>query len=1413
MSKSIKTILISLLLAAICIAGLAVGLTNATANSDTLKPGGYFYLNTAFVSEDWKMDGAKIYFHYETSEEGVWQWEEMMPYKELLRVKIPDDMKRDGSFVLRRMSPEWSVEAENWLESQWHQIPGDNETISLTSVPDNCNTFLITGWDTGEWAATGTWNQSNYGGETLYFLNMNSEEPFTDGIWAAFSGEEEDVKIPLKAETDWKGLYSLTIPKGEYDTITFYDAAGNSLAETKIWNGSYHPLTSNTFYYQRTLVSDGSVVSGWDVFPEEEVESTESTEETESTEITESTENIETEEEEISTEEIAVYAGEPRTVYFDASVSKLPYYREDVGIMSDFGLPSNGILSYHAWNSVSQTAEDGIMQLAPYTDGNGRTWNDVYKAEIAPGYDRIIFFSGTYLGAETAGTVDLTIPDDDNLCFYPDTGDDIVYGSAKYRRGGYWGKPYETRDTETGKNLDIVDIDTGTFRRVSRTYYATATLYDYYTDYELNGWNRDNYNTNGVNISSHRIYQPFRQFNQALSDFYSANSADSPLYYGNFQNYGGDNAAHFTEISGSLNLYGFDSNGYSDAYKKFFYENNSMWDRNGGEVTNGGINATIGLVNSTLQDGNLMINTANGSVQAPFFDEGFLRGNNTKNAVLGEVYSNVKFPFMLKTMSGVEKIDGSRATGTVDYWYFNSMDDDSSTTNKHLTLKRDSSSGAYYLESTNDIVKGKTTYGETGSGNYFPFNGSGQSGNAGRLNYGYGQKMDIVFRLTESGTVLTTNNEEIPVKFTFEGDDDVWVFIDGQLVLDVGGDHGIVNGVIDFYNKKSIVSNVKGANGGTFPNYTTDLSGLLTSDFYLTEHTLTMFYMERGLWESNLYVTFNFPDESKFSVEKEVDVDTEQVNDLFADLFLDTSFPFNIKNQATHYPAQGAGETVGFVIQQADIPGYGSVTSGKLENAAQATYSLTGKRKIENLKVDGNGIFSLKDGDKATFVNQFRYGSYIYLKEAIDTDAFYVNWELYESDELVTDTRVPENDAADRECAVGGKVLTEADVSLTTISDGRQELYLYKADDPDYANSGYTNTGPAKITEDGSTKPTDQTMVFRSFEDPYNTIAMDLKVKEINTVRTGSLTIAKDQTDDTEDLEEQEFEFTVIFSNVAGLQLEGETPIEVKFKLKKGESKTISGIPAKTEYEISEKTEEGYSLKRIDIASGNDRLVLVNKDDEVIGPAESSIDVSGAKVVNVTGIVAADDEVDAKTTEITFVNEKTTGSIDITKKNNSELLAGVEFTLYEEDKTTVATDINGYELKGITSSNGTLSFHKIPVGTRGEPKIYYLQETKTTSGHVLLIEPIMVTLPYEYHAGDIVNGETVTEDGITYHLAYTIINDQGFLMPSTGQQQKGPVAYVTIGIILTGTALGVLLIRRRQKKVITNWKKYNKKGR
>nr|WP_288696031.1 SpaA isopeptide-forming pilin-related protein [uncultured Dorea sp.] len=570
------------------------------------------------------------------------------------------------------------------------------------------------------------------------------------------------------------------------------------------------------------------------------------------------------------------------TVYYDATLSKLSYEDNKKGIPN----PGSTTIYYYATNGTvpiigTMTKEDKEIDEHVY--------NDVYKVTLPKGYMQIRFAANQVSDANDASngeaTALLEIPSGlKNPCYYGDSSDNVIYDGGN--RGGYWGEAYTVRDAETGKDSNVVDVPNATEKRDADKLYVNTTIYDYYSDYELNGSNRDDYKSD-IAVNTHRIYQPFRQFNMALSDYYRVNGATSPLYWGNFQNY--NDPTDFKNIAGTMNLFGYpNSKDDSNLYQKFFYENNSMWGSDGNQLSSGN-NATQGLVANQLNNNSLQLKTDSGTASAPFFDKDFLNGNNSKNTVLGKVYENVTFPFVKDGM----------------YWSFDSADKEA--TNKNLQLKHDATD-EYFLQSNNadnEEVKGSTTGGSTEKGNYFPLNSSKQSGKASQLNYGFGQKFDLNFRLTSDGKVLDSDNKRVPIEFNFSGDDDVWVFIDGQLVLDIGGDHAVVTGKIDFANKMATVSSAKNSSsGGTsdgevkkhFPEE------LDTNNYFTKEHTLTMFYMERGLWESNMKITFNFPQENKLTVEKEVD--TTGANDIFKNALADVgTFDFEIKNLATSGPS------------------------------------------------------------------------------------------------------------------------------------------------------------------------------------------------------------------------------------------------------------------------------------------------------------------------------------------------------------------------------------------------------------------------------------------------------------------------------------------------------------------------------
>ena len=599
---------------------------------------------------------------------------------------------------------------------------------------------------------------------------------------------------------------------------------------------------------------------------------------------------------------LSIYRNNPSgtyTVYYDATLSKLSYEGTNDVKNGGKGIPypdkdNTAKVYYYATNGTN--TKTGEMEL-----DNKEGYPDVYKVDLPDGYDKVRFAAYNVQDenpSQYGDATDLvTIPGNlMNPCYYGDSSDDVIYKGGN--RGGYWDEAYTVRDpekeAEQHSSKDVVDINKGTFTRNASTLYVNSTFYDYYTDYELNGKNRDDYDQNNPAAGSQRSYVTFRQFDQALSNYYKNKNVSIPIYTGHFQpDYKENNSQWgnpFSAIAGTLDLYGYNKNNQSG----FMSTNNSTLDANGkGKYYD---SAAQGLVANALSENNLM--TSDNNALEPHFNEEFLTGDNSKHTALAKVYKNVSFPFTKQKVD--DKGDKNDNSG-VEYWYFDSAD----TT---LAMRTDKESGSYYLKDvghqdwSKNVNSSSNTSGVSNTYGFFPFNETAAKCSASNYNYGFGTKLEFKFRLTEDGQVVGTDGSKHPIKFNFSGDDDVWVYVDGKLALDVGGAHGKVTGQIDFKNKIATVSNTKKSQNESSNEGAPTTSSVEIKGSNSDEHTLTMFYMERGMWESNMKVSFNFPDENEFAVEKKVD--TTGVNtDLFpASLFEDASvFPFTIQNQATHY--------------------------------------------------------------------------------------------------------------------------------------------------------------------------------------------------------------------------------------------------------------------------------------------------------------------------------------------------------------------------------------------------------------------------------------------------------------------------------------------------------------------------------
>lgn len=296
----------------------------------------------------------------------------------------------------------------------------------------------------------------------------------------------------------------------------------------------------------------------------------------------------------------------------------------------------------------------------------------------------------------------------------------------------------------------------------------------------------------------------------------------------------------------------------------------------------------------------------------------------------------------------------------------------------------------------------------------------------------------------------------------------------------------------------------------------------------------------------------------------------------------------------------------GFTTDQKEIPDYKSATTGQLENAENAQY--TSNMDTDTQLVDEDGRFVLEDGEIVTFSDQFRRGSYISLKEELNQSLYDTTWTVYENGQAVTSTNPTSTGSASHVILGEDRQLdSKHSPAQEGPDDGRTEVYV---NDGKVNNKGYTE----------SKKPTpDNTIVFRSYKNPDDTSSLTkLKVKYVNTVKTGGLTIQKKAADGEENIIKGTYKFKVTFSDVGGAALEEDDIIRYveidmsDVKKYPDHTVTITGIPVGTRYTIEEVgSNDGAKLQSVTVPPNNKAQVINNM---VEGEIEESKNTDNLKV-------------------------------------------------------------------------------------------------------------------------------------------------------------------------------------------------------
>ena len=425
-----------------------------------------------------------------------------------------------------------------------------------------------------------------------------------------------------------------------------------------------------------------------------------------------------------------------------------------------------------------------------------------------------------------------------------------------------------------------------------KMYVVKSTFYDYYSDSQITADAKPGAIVDAITSGKNT----FTKFNKRLlEDKKYGSSSESPakwpLYEGLFfskQNSDDNNGMYY----------------YTDENATKNFETN-FWLAANHTQTSKKSAATQGLVDSKL-DGNGNITQSNPNTSKacvlPYFDATYLTTtkHTNSNLSLGEVRENVAFPLVTSEQNGVMCYSFDSSKDTVTFNSDNQLD---------------------YQGRNNKQVKDSN--GKVG---FFPYNETKDS-KSYSLNYGFGVKMEIPFSMTADGKVSGQD-----MVFEFSGDDDLWVFVDGNLVLDVGGIHGVVDGKINFATLSSTVSAVKNndiafsnpnclivedkqysvddmtklgisnktnAENSIYTDLKTDFTQETKDKLKDTKnsHTMTVFYMERGKGSSNLKINFNMPEPNQLELTNTLDYSS--VGNTF---IADTCRAFSVKTDrwSTH---------------------------------------------------------------------------------------------------------------------------------------------------------------------------------------------------------------------------------------------------------------------------------------------------------------------------------------------------------------------------------------------------------------------------------------------------------------------------------------------------------------------------------
>lgn len=749
----------------------------------------------------------------------------------------------------------------------------------------------------------------------------------------------------------------------------------------------------------------------------------------------------------------------------------------------------------------------------------------------------------------------------------------------------------------------------------SNTFWVDATLYNYrnYTQIKENSDYADG------QAKAPFDAKVFGDYNTAVADWYrKAYKSDSvtdenitatPLYQGNFRE-------NTTDIKGdTTNTIGYVKTGGTFANIFYCFVSVANGANRYGDHANGyGTKAAaINLVDKQLNDNGTI--TQNG-VELPQFSDTFMETYNNKTVTGMYAVPNSNW-------DGVEtgEADKSRTFGTIQTKYddlkFQFNIEKTTAGNKKYSYQASSDGNRYYDATTNTIRKGEAVYGcanevgtATSNPGYFPFNKTNPLINKSEVVNSFGTRFDIEFTMpsADSGDGYQLQGEDLT--FNFEGDDDVWVYIDGYLALDLGGSHNNAKGYINLSKFKSKIesgyydatsTNTKSNPYSAGWEYTEasnvteeNLSDNLIESLKNTNktHKITVFYMERGMFDSNFKMEFMLPQSNNLIVNEDVDA-----SDVNAGLKTKTmavankdAFDVQVKTDSTLEPKTNTVKlplTTDFTRKSPDGTtitklqnkgtGTGTVvnkktTSGNLVgvNAYYSWIDNSGNSDGSGVGVPNNGSMYLLYDQTGTFYDQFAVGCKMSVVQSNNLKQFGTTYNS--SNGLLNTTASSRTVSKYYDTSYTVKDVYDKDITVTESSSGTGGQFTYH-------NSGLENENQVRVTVD-----------------------------YVNKIKTGTISMSKttDGTDTKYEDANREYTFKVEICNLFGdasdttwsaaSGLVGKnvtTNTEVvlgadgTFGIKKGQTVQFTGIPVGTNYKITEVIDSNtnYGISKITSSS------------------------------------------------------------------------------------------------------------------------------------------------------------------------------------------------------------------------------------